>query len=69
MTPIRINDEWFVRTGHELAGPFKSNSDAWRWIVRQSDQPVFKAEQCACFSAWIWRQDPQKRSLTRYRGT
>ncbi len=54
MTPTRIGDEWFVTSaGEQLAGPFKTNSDAWRWMDRYAGEPIPKAEQR---SQWLFEQ-------------
>lgn len=54
MTPKQIGDEWFVhyRLCHEdlVAGPFKTNCEAWRWIDRFTGQPISPAEKK---SEWI----------------
>lgn len=51
MTPTQINGEWFVMSGAEqIAGPFRSNGDAWRWIDRQEGSPINPAERK---SDWI----------------
>lgn len=46
MTPKEVNGEWFVMAGqNQLAGPFKSNGEAWRWIDRQNGEPVSQSEK------------------------
>ncbi|MEY9780344.1 hypothetical protein ABIA23_001746 [Sinorhizobium fredii] len=52
MTPTRIEDEWFVCRGSErLAGPFKTNGEAWRWIDRHEGEPISRGEDV---SEWVW---------------
>lgn len=51
MTPKQTGDEWFVMRGdQQLAGPFKSHSEAWRWIDRHEGEPISPAEKK---SDWI----------------
>jgi hypothetical protein len=52
MTPKQIGDEWFVMHDREqLAGPFKTNGEAWRWIDRRTGQAISRAE---ARSEFIW---------------
>ncbi|OQP86028.1 hypothetical protein BTR14_13170 [Rhizobium rhizosphaerae] len=54
MTPKQVNSEWFVVSGsQQLAGPFKSNGEAWRWIDRQEGELVSKAEER---SEWLTKK-------------
>lgn len=53
MTPTQKDDKWFiVHHGSEIAGPFETNADAWRWIDVQEGQPLSKAED---LSAWRFK--------------
>jgi hypothetical protein len=46
-----INGKWFaVRGGCVLAGPFRTNREAWHWIDRQQGLPVSRSEHVA---EWI----------------
>ena len=46
MTPKQIGAEWFVTRGaYQLAGPFPTNAEAWRWIDRQSGSPISPSEK------------------------
>lgn len=57
MTPTQIGAEWFIIRGTEqLAGPFQSNSDAWRWIDRAEGETVGVSEE---------KSDPNRRDLFR----
>lgn len=29
----------------DIAGPFKTNSDAWRWLDRQTGEPISRSEK------------------------
>ncbi len=54
MTPAEIDGSWYVLLrGERVAGPFQSNSEAWRWIDRQEGQPVSAAEKRA---EWVFEQ-------------
>lgn len=49
---VKLTDagDYFViaeNNGQTLAGPFPSHAAAWRWIDRQSGQPISRAEQTA----------------------
>ena len=47
MTASRQADGRYVVLGDDgatIAGPFDTNSEAWRWIDRQEDEPVSKSE-------------------------
>src|SRR5262249_37305326 len=47
VTPQRCSpDAWQVidSTGNVLAGPFKTNAAAWRWIDRQNGEPISRSE-------------------------
>ncbi len=55
-SPYQIGSEWFVATTANksiLAGPFSTNAEAWRWIDRQTGQPVSRAEDKA---EWVWNR-------------
>jgi hypothetical protein len=42
---------WFVtRDGKRIAGPFSTNSAAWRWLDRYQGEPVSRTEQTAEWS-------------------
>ncbi|TCL70559.1 hypothetical protein EV286_107434 [Rhizobium sp. BK251] len=50
MTAVNRNGQWFVsHDGLDIAGPFPDSSAAWRWIDRQSGDPVSPAEKRAEF--------------------
>lgn len=54
MTPALIGEEWFVTCGAErIAGPFKTNGEAWRWIDRQEGEPVSRSEKT---TEWVFGQ-------------
>lgn len=57
MTPEKIGDDWFVlyreRREDRRAGPFKTNSEAWRWIERYQGEPISKSEERG---DWIFGQ-------------
>jgi hypothetical protein len=49
MTPKEINGFWWVdwtdsRGEHNSAGPFDTNSAAWRWIDMRSGEPISKTQ-------------------------
>jgi hypothetical protein len=52
MTVIEIEEAWHVAdgAGATIAGPFKSNAEAWRYFDRQSGDPVSRGE---AVSSWI----------------
>lgn len=56
MTAVRTDDgRWqVVAGGNVLAGPFETMAEAWRWIDRQSGQPLNKSEDRAqwAFDSW-----------------
>jgi hypothetical protein len=38
MTADEINGQWFVtQSGKPIAGPFRDNGQAWRWIDQHSE--------------------------------
>ena len=51
-TVIEADGGWHVADGNgvAIAGPFKTNADAWRWIDRQSGEAVSRSESV---SSWI----------------
>lgn len=55
MTAVRTPDgRWqVVAGGSVLAGPFETSADAWRWIDRNSGDPISKGEQTA---DWAWNK-------------
>lgn len=54
MTPIQRDGKWFAATGEQIhAGPFTSNSEAWRWIDRHEGDPISRAEKT---SDWVTEQ-------------
>jgi hypothetical protein len=56
MTAIESNGKWFVvdaLPGSILAGPFKTNADAWRWIDRHEGEPISRREHVA---QWLWNK-------------
>ena len=48
---------WGVYRGpkgkQDIAGPFQTNADAWRWMDRETNQPVSRAEEV---SDWIFQK-------------
>ncbi len=55
MIVFELRERFYVKNGDGfvLAGPFKTNADAWRWIDRQESQPLSKAEDRA---DWVFSQ-------------
>jgi hypothetical protein len=55
MTVIEIDGKWFVvqdvLAGDVLAGPFKTNTEAWRWVDRCEGSPISRGETV---SQWLW---------------
>lgn len=56
MTAVRTDDgRWQVVAGGEvLAGPFETSAEAWRWIDRNTGDPISKGEDRAqwAFDSW-----------------
>jgi hypothetical protein len=45
MTADEINGQWFVMQNDKpIAGPFRDNGQAWRWIDQHSEELAFDAE-------------------------
>ena len=45
MTADEINGQWFVtQSAKPIAGPFRDNGQAWRWIDQHSEEWAFDAE-------------------------
>ncbi len=54
MTPAQIDNDWYVLHGDVMiAGPFQTNGEAWRWIDRQSGEPINRAQSV---SEWVFHQ-------------
>lgn len=53
LTVIESDEVHFVadEDGNHLAGPFDSNSQAWRWIDHHEGDPISKSEATA---QWSW---------------
>jgi hypothetical protein len=46
MTIVQHAAAWFVEAdGKRIAGPFPTNSAAWRWLDRYQGDPVSRSEQ------------------------
>jgi hypothetical protein len=42
----QTNSGWFVMAGNQqIAGPFATHAQAWRWIDRREGEPVSRSEQ------------------------
>ena len=39
--------------GRAIAGPFATHADAWRWLDRQTGEPISKREDIA---DWSWQR-------------
>lgn len=37
----------------DVAGPFKTNAEAWRWMDRQEGEPVSRSEKT---SEWVFQK-------------
>jgi len=45
VTADQIDGQWFVlRNGKPIAGPFRDNGQAWRWIDQHGEERAFDAE-------------------------
>jgi len=54
MTPKEINGLWWVdsvdeRGAQRSVGPFKSHTEAWRWIDRNEGEPISRSESLGIF--------------------
>lgn len=56
MTAVRTADgRWqVVAAGDVIAGPFETSAEAWRWIDRNTGDPISKSEDRAqwAFDSW-----------------
>ncbi|MCA0342869.1 MAG: hypothetical protein LCH99_24465 [Proteobacteria bacterium] len=60
MTPTQKDGKWFVESrAQEVAGPFDTNAEAWRWIDRHQGETLSKAEDRA---EWAFKQSAGGRS-------
>ena len=56
MTVVSFSGAWFVvgADGRVLAGPFKTNAEAWRALDRINGQPVSRSEKT---SEYLWNKE------------
>lgn len=51
---VKASDCWFVYNGNYfVAGPFKTNAEAWRALDRLEGQPINRSENT---SDWSWNK-------------